>query len=522
MKTNKSIIYLFICTLLFGFSACTNHFEEYNRNAEDADPQTPYLINASLLSMGDYIVPTDAGMNQFVECLMGGSWGGYLADSNDGFNGKNYSTYTPEAHWVQVTFNDIIPNTFRRHGDVYKAAKDKPVQLAIADILKVYAISKVTDTYGPIPYSKIGEGGALVAPYDSQESVYTQFFTELDAAIESLSENETLDFSPKADNVYNGKVVQWIKLANSLKLRLAMRIADVNPTLAKEKAQEAVSHRIGIIASNADNAMKPAPVKNPFVTIMYEWNDGDSRISADITSYMNGYKDPRRANYFTESKFTSATITNGFHGLRSGIQIPGGGIVRQYSNMNVKAETKLVWMTAAEVSFLRAEGALRGWNMGGGTAESFYNEGISLSFDQWGAGDAAEYLANATNKPEGYKDPLGAFSYTGTTSNITIKWGSGGDSFDKNLERIITQKWIANFPQGVEAWSEFRRTGYPKLMEVMRNNSGGKVDSKRMARRLSYPESEYTNNRANLNDAISQHLKGADDLGTDVWWAKKN
>ena len=521
MKKNKTLIYFLLCSVLCWFS-CTEKYEDYNTDiiggATDEELERDgYAINSSLLSMGDYIVPTDVNTSQFVECLLGGSFGGYLADSNDGFNGKNFATYSPEEHWLQFTFNNIIPAIFIRSNDLKQKTTD-PVILAVSDILKVMALSKVSDIYGPIPYSKVGLDGALEAPYDSQEEMFNRMFDELDNAITALTNNRTANFSPRADNVYNGNVVNWVKLANSIKLRLAMRIADVKPELAKAKATEAVNHEIGVMTSNADNAWKPAPGKNPFRVVMYEYNDGDSRISADITSYMNGYKDPRREKYFTQSTF-SGTIENGYYGLRSGIQIPGGGIVKQYSNMLVQENTKLLWMNAAEVAFLRAEGALRGWNMGG-DAESLYNKGISLSFEQWGASGASDYVKNDTDMPASYVDPVGMFSYTGAPSNITIKWDASATK-EKNLERIITQKWIAIFPMGVEAWSEYRRTGYPKLMEVLRNNSGGKVSTERMARRLPYPQREYSENGENVNYAVSNYLKGSDNMGTDVWWAKK-
>ena len=522
MKKNKIFTYFLLCSMIC-WTACTEHYLEYNTNtisgATDKELERDgYAINATLLSMGDYIVPTDVNTSQFVECLLGGSFGGYLADSNDGFNGKNFSTYNPEEHWLQFTFNNIIPAIFIRSNEL-KQKTDDPVILAVSDIIKVMALSKVSDIYGPIPYSKVGLDGALTAPYDSQEDMFNQMFDELDNAVTVLTDNRTANFTPRADNVYNGNVISWIKLANSMKFRLAMRIADVKHELAKIKATEAVNHEIGVMTSNADNAWKPAPGKNPFRVVMYEYNDGDSRISADITSYMNGYKDPRCEKYFTPSKLPGLTSSL-YQGLRSGIQIPGGAIVKLYSNMLVQENTKLLWMNAAEVAFLKAEGVLRGWNMGD-TAENFYNRGITLSFEQWGASGANDYIGNDTDMPAAYIDPIGSFSYTGTPSNITIKWDANATK-EKNLERIITQKWIAIFPLGVEAWSEYRRTGYPKLMEVLRNNSGGKVSTERMARRLPYPQREYLENSENLEYAISNYLKGKDTMGTDVWWAKKN
>ena len=174
-------------------------------------------------------------------------------------------------------------------------------------------------------------------------------------------------------------------------------------------------------------------------------------------------------------------------------------------------------MNAAEVAFLRAEGALKNWNMGG-TAGNFYKKGVELSFEQWGVKGAAAYLADKTSTPAVYTDPAGLNSYSGPVSTITIAWDDN-NTVEQQLERIITQKWLAMFPLGLEAWSDYRRTGYPKLMPVKVNNSGGVVSSERGARRLSYPQEERSNNLDNYNVAVEM-LGGADNMATDVWWAK--
>ena len=521
MKRYKSLV--FSMAVLAGVlqQSCTKNFLDYNTDGRGATPEEVqrdgYILTSALTGLQAWVVPLDVNTNQFVECLLGGSFSGYLADSNNGFNGKNFASYNPENGWARVAFNDIIPNIIIRHKKV-KSVTNELVPIAVADVIKVMAISRVTDIYGPIPYSKIGENGALEAPYDSQEEVYDKLFEELNAAIKVLSENLQQNFSPKADNVYAGNVTKWLKLANSLKLRLAMRISNVSPQKAKEMGEQALQQSTGLIVANADNAFVKPINRNPFRVIMYEYNNGDSRVSADITSFMNGYADPRREKYFTPSAFT--TGTNGFFGLRSGIQIPSGNNIKLYTNMKVDESDNILWMNAAEVAFLKSEAALRGWQGVGGTAQSNYEEGIKLSFEQWGASGAESYLANTSNRPDSYVDPMGQFSYTGTPSRITINWSESATQAEK-MERIITQKWIANFPLGIEAWSEYRRTGYPKLMEVMQNNSGGLVSTSRMARRLAYPQEEYTENSKNVNDAVTNMLKGADNMGTDVWWAKK-
>ena len=521
---NKSIINLLLSGLVLCSTSCTSEFEDYNTNPYDATKEQmqydAYSLQAALVAMQGYVIPADVNLCQFTECLLGGSFGGYLADANSGFVGKNFATYNPEQHWIQVSFNDIIPKIYANHIQLKNVTSD-PVPLAVADIIKVAAIHRVTDIYGHIPYSKIGEDGKLEAPYDLQKDVYAKMFEQLNEAIAVLTEKQTSDFSPNADNVYDGKVINWIKFANSLKLRLAMRVVYADQELAQKEAEEAVSHEIGTMASNDDNAYNTI-AKSPFRVVMYEYNGGDSRVSADITSYMNGYNDPRRDKYFTKSTFEdsdNALFENGFYGLRSGINIASSTTAHKYSNMNIAEEDgRLMWMNAAESAFLKAEGALRGWNMGG-TAEYFYNQGIALSFDQWGVSDADVYANDDSSIPDNYKDPLGANDNSGIPATITVKW-SESEGFEHNLEQIITQKWIANFPLGHEAWSEFRRTGYPHLMQVPYNLSTV-VDAAKMARRLPYPQREYKENSTNLQQALEQ-LGGPDDMATRVWWDCKN
>lgn len=155
------------------------------------------------------------------------------------------------------------------------------------------------------------------------------------------------------------------------------------------------------------------------------------------------YADPRRDKYFTKVKNNDQ---EGYYGMRIGINSPfsDDDMITSYSNRLMTASDPYVWMTASEVAFLRAEGALRKWNMGG-EAKDFYETGVKLSFEEHGASGAEDYL-NSIASPSGYTDPLGSYS-TGSPANITVKWNEMGEqAFEENLERIITQKWIALFP----------------------------------------------------------------------------
>ena len=234
---------------------------------------------------------------------------------------------------------------------------------------------------------------------------------------------------------------------------------------------------------------------------------------------MNGYDDPRREMYFTKSEWEGYDYV----GLRHGIEIPEhGAIGHKFSGPNIKANDALQWMNAAEVAFLRAEGvAVYGFNMGG-TAKDFYEQGVRLSFEQWGVTGADTYLAQETAVPEIYDDPSGSNDYNAQLSTLSVKWVDG--SKNEMQERILIQKWIANYPLGNEAWADYRRTGYPHLIPATAagNMSNGEVDSNRGARRMRYPLDEYVSNAQNVQNAVSTLLGGPDLMSTDLWWAKKN
>ena len=167
----------------------------------------------------------------------------------------------------------------------------------------------------------------------------------------------------------------------------------------------------------------------------------------------------------------------------------------------------------------------------GGTAKALYEEAVALSFEERGVSGASTYLTS-TGLPIAYKDPLKGengqkYDYSGSiNSTITVAWDDR-DGFETNLERIITQKWIAIFPNTMEAWSEYRRTNYPKLMPAMHNLSDGIVNDAEGARRLPYPADEYRENGDNLNAAVSALTKESsnkkgDTMATHIWWDCKS
>ena len=489
----------------------SNPYEPGDLNPDD------YALGSAMNNLAGTVVSADVNTAQFTDCLLGGPCGGYFADS--GAWAFSISNFNATNDWTRVFMmsDQIIPVLYSNLNQVQIVSQntDNPVPYAIAMIIKVAAMSRVTDTYGPIPYTQIGVDGRVTVPYDSQETVYNAFFDELDEAIATLSENSSSALVPTADYVYSGNVQQWIKFANSLKLRLAMRISYANPAKAQEMAESAVNQEFGVIESNEDNAAWHyfGSITNPLFTAI-NYNGDESRPSAEIVCYMNGYNDNRRASYFVNED--GAFDPDVYVGLRRSIDRTdeARAYFPSYSAINVSANDAIQWMNAAEVAFLRAEGvAVFGFNLGG-TAKDFYEQGIRLSFAQWGASGEDDYIEDDRSVPQTYTDPAGLNSYASTISDITIKWDESASTEEKQ-ERIITQK--------SEAWADYRRTGYPRLIPAPAagNKSGGVVDSNRGARRMPYPSEENANNYENVQYARDHYLNGPDNMATDVWWACK-
>ena len=494
---------------------CTDNFDEYNTNPYEPHSLNPPMLFATMITTGINVQQND---NQMIDQMVAGPFSGYLTMANS-WGGSNFNTFNQTESWNQIPFNTPFEKFYSNYFKLETATGGKGHYWAMAKLLRVNTMLRVTDCYGPIPYSQVANGKTAVA-YDSQEDVYKHMFEDLDYVIQMLGEfvDEVGGLKPLEgyDPVYNGDYNKWMRFANSLKLRLAVRISNVSPELARTKAEEAVKSTRGLIDTNDNNAYVGVGAEpNPLWLVASSW--GEIRINATIASYMKGYSDPRSAVYFTTSKLGGDSP---YMGMRSGLEGVKPATYSGYSMPNYEQKDDMLMFCAAETAFLRAEGALRGWDMGG-SARDFYEQGVKLSFDQRKVSGADEYLANAVAVPEPFIDPVNPAkcNYTPKTK-ITIAWNEGASTEEK-LERIITQKWIANFPLGFEGWADYRRTGYPEVFPSVSNLSNGVIDTNRQLRRLPFPLSEKQGNSANVSAAVSM-LGGPDTGATDLWWAKKN
>ena len=539
MKIARLSRYAFAALLgAFLLTACTEGFDDINTNHHeltDEELEGDYQnVGAFFSQMVSRVVLFDDGSGnclssdyQVAQGLSADPFSGYVGLTGTWRNGIHNGSYSFVSGWYDQmftrAFSEVMPAWQRVTSTAVRM--DQPEVAALATIVKVEVLHRVTDMYGPIPYTTYGSG-TLGSSYDRQQEVYAKFFAELDEAIETLTPlaQSGAVLLTDYDNVYGGNVESWVRFANTLRLRLALRVVYADEALARQEAEKSAACPVGFIEMAAQRAQlqhNRLTYFHPNYDIAYNFNAGEVRMGATIDCYMNGYNDPRLPAYFVPAS------DGKYHGVRLGVhnmnasRYAGAAI----SNLNVdQSTTPIVWMTAAEGFFLRAEAALRGWNMGG-TARAFYEAGIKVSFDENDVTGADSYIANRTAVPAKYTDRTNGGNAANAPSNITIAWVDAAD-FETNLERIITQKWIAMYPDGCEGWAEFRRTGYPRLLPVVNNDSEGTVDTQIQVRRCPFPVQEYNTNADAVQAAVgvlaAEALGGGQDNGgTRLWWDRK-
>lgn len=535
----KNSIKLSLAAALLSLGACTSDFYEKNTNPDEATDEMLGWDNlrtgSAFMQLAQNVIPTfqivggeeyGSANFQVIQDLAGNIFAGYTGATKSSFRANNLYDILA-AEWHNAMHDDAFQRAMGPWAQLDALREESPEAVALADVLKVAVMHRVTDTYGPIAYLSIGNSG-IQQEYDSQEVIYNRFFEELDAAITLLTDfcekNPQSTILANYDPIYKGNVRAWVKFANTLRLRLAMRVYYADPELSKTQAEAAINNSVGLMTDASDIAQfaKPATATQweyPLYMIQYSFNGGDSRIGATIESYMNGYEDPRREAYFTKNS------RGEYRGVRNGINITADYVLSDLlSSVNCTNNDAIVWMKPAEAWFLRAEYEL---HFGSKTAAGeYYNKGIECSFSTEGVSGVETYMADNVKTQADYQDMVVSSNSASALSDITIAWDDAADE-ETMLERIITQKYLAIFPDGQEAWSEFRRTGYPKIFPNVVNNQAGLISTSRQIRRLNFPSTEYATNAAAVQNAIvtlngeSSNPTG-DNGGTTLWWDKKN
>jgi hypothetical protein len=373
--------------------------------------------------------------------------------------------------------------------------------------MQTWVFQNMTDYWGDIPYSEalqMEDGGPLKPKYDPQKDIYYGMLKTL-ADASTAMRTPTGNGLGNADPIYKGDMAKWVKFANSLRARLAMRISKADLAKASSELAAAFSAPGGVMTSNADNALMVWPgdgvYDNPY-SANFAGRD-DHRVSKTLLDTMNVLKDPRVKIYAQPTK-ADPTV---YAGLQNGLDnvtvtpffnttsrvgtlwYPGSTVYGTFGTAAGK-RTPSVIMTYAEVEFIQAEMLERGIAGASGTAKAHYEAGVTASITQWGgtAADAATYL---------------------TQPGVAYVPGATG------LKQIGLQKWISMFTQGTEAWSEWRRTGNPASVKM-----GPKAypDVPEIPRRILYPSNELTVNKEQLEAAIAR--QGANTYLTRIWWDK--
>jgi hypothetical protein len=526
IQSGRNLLGVIACAILM--TSCTKKFDEINTDknaiATVGEAELPFLF-----SKAQSVATTDQQRYQVAQNLFADQYAQYFAC---------VATYFPSDRnvirmdWVGAAFNPVYTEVVPQLKILMEKEDPASAEYALVNIIWVLAFSKVTDYWGPIPYFQAGTPGSSV-PYDPQDLIYDDFFKKLATAIDILKANTAAKPYGGFDLIYGGDAAKWLKFANTLRLRLALRISNVDPVRAKTEAEAAV----------ADGVMTTSPGDDAFIkrsqkgdngnglSIMSDWNE--FRMSASMESYLKGYEDPRLSTYFLPDGADGVNPGgNGkYDGVRNGLNSTQltESINLAANNSHVGArwaslgfggvanhlETPQNVIETAEAYFLRAEGTLLGWNMGSGTAKEFYEMGIKNSMAQWGITDAAAVTAyiNGTGLPIAPDD----YMDSPPVADIPVKWDSDPDV---QKQQIATQKWLALFPDGMEAWADYRRSRYLKLYPIVNSDNAEIINtSTQWIRRIPFLENEKLVNGDEVEKAKAL-LGGEDKTTTPLWWDK--
>ncbi|MBU2951814.1 SusD/RagB family nutrient-binding outer membrane lipoprotein [Tamlana agarivorans] len=522
----KNILkYTMASVVAMSLTNCTGDFENINTNpygiSQESLTQQNNHIGSRFSPMFSNVIRVEPSWNyQLQQNLNADVFSGYMTAPTPFAGNINNQTYALVNGWNGFIWGDAYDANDGNGIMPYAREIKEQVELSgdpngkkfvyVSNIIKVLGMQRVSDVFGPIRYSKFDDYDTT-GQYDSQEEAYKAFFADLDEAITGLEDFlGDAQLVPFDQSTFAGDISKWRTFANSLRLRLAIRVSKVDPTLAKLEGEKALSSTVGLMTTE-DMQVDMNGFVHPILTISTVW--GDVLMSAEMESILKGFNDDRITKFFNAP---SDPALGDYKGIRMGIEIDLKSEYGSHSSIGDVVEgSHKTWMTAAEVHFLKAEAALRGW-AGAGNAKSNYEAGVRASFEQLGASGVDAYLADATSTPNDFVDannPVNDYAYP---SHVTISYNDAGTN-EEQLEQIITQKWIAMFPDGMEAWSEFRRTGYPRVFPVVINNSGGAIDTDIQIRRINFVDVEKNTNGDNVDAAIST-LKGPDNGGTRLWW----
>lgn len=468
----------YILSIVFAgvvLSACNDELDKINKNPNATENPLPaYLLTGTLKQGADLYWGEDNNFNSSL--LFVQQWAKIQYTEPDRYDVSNTSfTSLWDTGYATLITN---LNTILNFSDEEANANYKGVALA----LRSWAFQLLTDAYGDIPYTE--EGQTTTPFYDTQRDVYLGLLDDLKQAQSLLSASGD---AIEGDVVYDGDIAKWKKFVNSLRLRIALRIADREPELAKTTIEEVTSDVAGLIDSNASIfqlTYLTSPQQNP-AAAWFETRD-DYRISKTLVDLLTELQDPRLPVYAQlpedESVLQYTGAANGLSNSDANNQ--GFAKTSKPGSYFLKEESPAVIFSVAEVKFALAEAVAREYISG--DAEALYEEGITASFNQFGITDAtviSDYLAQ----------PLAIYDASNYRKSIGI------------------QKWIAFYMQGLDAFAEWRRLDYPQLTAGPATVLDGEIPY-----RFFYPGTEQSLNGTNYQAAVKN--QGTDLLTTKLWF----
>ena len=482
-----SFYFLVLCLL----SSCTNDFEEINK-----DPIRPSEVNqGSLLGQAEYqlVNSTISTSKQITHELMQ-----VTAPRESASGGLHRYEILPKTG---ATIWDNVYNRLTDLNDIENISKtSQPNYQAIALTLKAWAFSILTDVFGPVPFSEAGKAreGIITPKFDQQKDIYIELLDQLELANSLVDTKSGLVLG--GDLIYGtdeAAMIKWQKLMNSLRLRLLLRIMHRDGELNVKSQIEAILAdpvKYPLFESNSDEAILKYTGAYPYYNPYYnartlDWRQGDYYTTYFINPMIQ-HNDPRLKVWATTVKVDGKEV---YSGIESGYESDVVYVTDKNSSYNDNLKTTPILgiiMTYAELEFIKAELALRGFKTGS-APKDHYDKGIKASMTQWGVAIDDSYLMQED-----------------------IRFNEGGN-FEQQFEQIITQKYYAYYFVDMQSWFEKRRTGYP----VLPRGKGIPVENK-FPSRLMYPTYLQSLNPSGLQQAI-ESLGGADVSTIKCWWEKQ-
>ncbi|UII22848.1 SusD/RagB family nutrient-binding outer membrane lipoprotein [Fulvivirga ligni] len=455
--------------------SCTNDFEEINTNNNEPIEATPdYLLPTVIFNLADFSVNNSYGFGDIISQ--------YAAN----YEYNDLDIYRWNSNGSFWGIYDYLQDL--KEIEDYAIENDMPNYQAAALILEAYSFSLITDAYGDVPYTEanMAETGNITPKYDTQKTIYNGILDKLEKANALIVTGESIN----GDILYGGNMNKWKKLANSLRLRLLLRLSNVQDVSSEMNEIVTNAATYPVFESTGDDAIYSYSGSMPDLS---PYSIGRSRpygyfIAMPTSHLVDALKennDPRLVEWVDLKMNDNGSFE--YKGVDPGqtlgdIGRPADFSSRDSSYLNNPAKIKAIFLTYSEVNFILAEAAEK--NLISGSAEDYYNKAVEASFTQWGLAMPADFLTNTV-------------------------------SYDANdQEQFYTQKWLALYHTLGEAWSDWRRTGMPSFIQA----GSGNINNDKVPVRIMYPSLEQSVNGSNYTEA-SQRM-GGDNINSPVWWDK--